>query len=151
MPGSESSRPCAESAPREAEDRTVLRTIPDTDNGVHIELAFPDGRRTVVHGRTVIGRTTPVQPDVGTSHIQVIDPTRTISKMHLVLDPLPTHGGTWVTDLASTNGTSIIDSNGQIIALTPMSGHWVDATSTLLVGDVDIRLTVTHGNLECST
>ncbi len=66
-------------------------------------LAVGGGEPLELTGPAVVG-TRPVALFPGCSTVQVTDLSRTVSRSHMVVEPVA--DGVWVTDLGSTNGTS---------------------------------------------
>ncbi|MCC2316843.1 RDD family protein [Cellulomonas chengniuliangii] len=81
-----------------------------------IWLVFDTGESIAVSGDGAVGRH-PHGADGGSlAHAMAIDdPSRSISKLHLVFGPEP--GGLWVVDRGSTNGTVIVSPDGVMRAL----------------------------------
>jgi hypothetical protein len=120
--------------------RVIARGGPDT---VEFPEFFPE-RRIILYGNTLIGRTNRkqgVDPGIDLG-IQPID--RGVSTQHAVLR---VHGsGLTVTDLGSTNGTSLNDSddllgNGEEIALADGDRIHLGAWTTITVSKSEQRST----------
>jgi len=81
-----------------------------------IWLVFDTGESLAVAGDGAVGRQ-PRGADGGAlAHaVAIDDPSRSISKLHLVFGPEP--GGLWVVDRGSTNGTVIVSPDGVMRAL----------------------------------
>ncbi len=81
-----------------------------------IWLVFDTGESLAVAGDGAVGRQ-PRGADGGalTHAVAIDDPSRSISKLHLVFGPEP--GGLWVVDRGSTNGTVIVSPDGVMRAL----------------------------------
>lgn len=74
-------------------------------------LTIDDGTTFSITGPTVIGRD-PVPPAGSPWEVHAIpDLTRTVSKNHALLEP--DAEGVWVTDLGSTNGTTVLSRDGR--------------------------------------
>lgn len=79
-------------------------------------LTIDDGTTFAVTGPTVIGRD-PIPPAGSSWEVQAIpDLTRTVAKNHALLEP--DADGVWVTDLGSTNGTTVLAGDGRRQAVT---------------------------------
>lgn len=91
------------------------------------------GVRLTLPASLVIGRN-PVAADAGTASevFQWTDLTRTMSKSHVQLEWDGQHA--WVTDLGSTNGSTLQDA-GQPITLTPFSRTALPIGAVLSLGD----------------
>lgn len=76
-----------------------------------VRLTIDDGTTFMLTGPTVIGRD-PVVPAGASWDVQAVpDLTRTISKNHALLEP--DAEGVWVTDLGSSNGTTVLSRDGR--------------------------------------
>ncbi|MEZ3160504.1 DUF805 domain-containing protein [Microbacterium sp. BWT-B31] len=97
-------------------------------------LRLPDGRRLPVEGTIFIGRD-PVGDPTATHAVlvPVDDPLKSMSKTHARIDA--TAGLLTVTDLHSTNGTTVRDAAGATIALTPGVARGVASDGQVLFGD----------------
>ncbi len=74
-------------------------------------LTIDDGTTFSITGPTVIGRD-PVPPAGSAWEVHAVpDLTRTVSKNHALLEP--DAEGVWVTDLGSTNGTTVLSRDGR--------------------------------------
>jgi predicted component of type VI protein secretion system len=69
-----------------------------------VPLELPTGAVHVVAGPTLVGRD-PQAADGGWALLALDDPRRSVSKTHAELGV--DHGGLWVTDRGSTNGTVV--------------------------------------------
>lgn len=77
-------------------------------------VRFPDGTELPLEGVTVLGRN-PVPPDgTATSPVPVEDPSRSVSKTHALIEVV--QGLPWITDLHSTNGTTLTNEVGEAVA-----------------------------------
>lgn len=72
-------------------------------------------------------------PEEGTEVMAVADPTRSISKSHLLLTVAD--GRLMVTDLGSTNGTAVLADDGTRQVLTAHRASTVASGTTLVLGD----------------
>lgn len=97
-------------------------------------LRLDDGRRVEVVSRIHLGRA-PVALDAGSDAelVSVEDETRSVSKTHLAA--FFDGASLWVADLHSTNGSSVLESDGTLRMLEP--GEWVPvgAGATLQMGE----------------
>lgn len=112
-------------------DRTIMVAAePEFD----WELVLPDGTRLPIDPDTVVGRR-PLPVD-GSALLQIVDPTRTLSKSHA---RLRFRDGAWrVTDLDSTNGLWLLHDDGREEAIPPY--REVDATPRLRLGTLTVEL-----------
>ena len=111
-------------------DRTVV-VVRKTRWG----LELPDGEvLELLTDDVVLGRK-PEAPE-GAAVLQIVDPTRTMSKTHA---RLRREGESWtIEDLQSTNGVAIIDEQGQASQID--AGSAVPATPRLVIGTLEVKL-----------
>ncbi len=114
-----------------------------------IELTLADGTVRQVTS-AVIGRA----PDrAGFEAVAVADPSRSASKNHAIVRSV-TNGAIEITDLGTTNGTSVICA-GVAIDLAPDTPTAFPAPFQLTCGDVEIAVTITgilaDGGLDAAT
>ncbi|MFK4788845.1 RDD family protein [Microbacterium sp. ZW T5_56] len=97
-------------------------------------LIFDTGQRELLPARAVanLGRT-PSASVEGDLTVRVDDPSRTISKNHVRLEQA--RSGAWVTDLGSTNGTSLIREDGSATPLRAGERVAVDDGVRVRMGD----------------
>ncbi len=97
-------------------------------------LIFDTGQRELLPARAVanLGRT-PSASVEGDLTVRVDDPSRTISKNHVRLEQA--RSGAWVTDLGSTNGTSLIREDGTATPLRAGERVAVDDGVRVRMGD----------------
>ncbi|MGV8886069.1 MAG: RDD family protein [Microbacteriaceae bacterium] len=91
--------------------------VPESLDGT-ILLVFDTGQREQFATPVAVnlGRN-PVATDATDSLVTVNDPDSTVSKTHVRLEH--SRGRTWVTDGGSTNGTDLLEDDGDVITLTP--------------------------------
>lgn len=121
----------ADSASHDEElDRTVV-VVRRTRWG----LELPDGEvLELLSDDVVLGRK-PEAPE-GASVLQIVDPTRTMSKTHA---RLRRDGEDWtIEDLQSTNGVAVIDDAGQATQIE--ASRAVPATPRLVIGTLEVKL-----------
>ncbi|UOQ59901.1 DUF5684 domain-containing protein [Leucobacter rhizosphaerae] len=98
-------------------------------------LELPDGDVLELLGDDVVLGRKPDAPE-GSTALQIVDPTRTMSKTHA---RLRREGETWtIEDLQSTNGVAIIDDLGQASQID--AGLPVPATDRLVIGTLEVKL-----------
>lgn len=88
-------------------------------SGIHTwVVTLPDGRNLPLSAPLVFGRA-PVAPDSApTAHaVPIVDPRKSLSKTHAVIELRD--GLLWVTDLHSTNGTTVTNAIGEATACPP--------------------------------
>ncbi|MBE6481623.1 MAG: FHA domain-containing protein [Actinomyces ruminicola] len=111
---------------REA-DSVRIRLVP-ADGGSPILLTAP----------TVVGRDPAnISEYPGAKHVSLPDVSRSISKTHAALAPVP--GGLWVTDLHSTNGTRI-EQQGTVKQAQPEVPAPAPVGSVLILGRAEYRI-----------
>lgn len=118
-------------APLEEED-AAEHTVMRQPRRHPVVLRFDHGERLEVSGRGVVGRD-PAPGSEATSHlVRMPEDSFSVSKTHLEF--LPDGTGLRIRDLHSTNGVSILDSDGDR-AVTP--GEWASVTggSTVRFGN----------------
>ncbi len=91
-------------------DTEPLSGVPRLGVGVRAVLAWDDGARHAVYGRTVFGRDPQREP--GTDAVVLRDETLTLSRTHFAVVPRPS-GGVDVVDPGSTNG--IVIGRGELL------------------------------------
>jgi len=101
----------------EDEDLDNTRLVQLTPQARPWRVRFTDGREVDLAGALVLGRNPAVPPATTARPIPVDDPHRSVSKTHALLelrDALP-----WVTDLHSTNGTTVTNNVGEALVCEP--------------------------------
>jgi hypothetical protein len=105
-------------------------------------LELDDGRIFALNSRIVaLGRNPSVAdsvPDDVSQNLAILDETRTLSKTHATLTW--TENGWKITDLGSTNGVVIIDSDGVETVVVPGLPTFI--TERFLLGKVGMRITL---------
>ncbi len=99
-----------------------------------LELADQDP--IMIDEDILVGRAPQNQPDITARLVKVLSPNHDISRTHLLIQPH--EQGALVTDLASTNGTKLTNSQGQQVKLTPNEPTLVSAGDQLDIGDGQI-------------
>ena len=102
-----------------SEDEELFQTRLSQQEGTALAwfVRFPDGTDLLLEGATVLGRN-PVPPDrTAARPLPVEDPARSVSKTHALLELR--QGLPWVTDLHSTNGTTLTNEVGEAVACEP--------------------------------
>jgi pSer/pThr/pTyr-binding forkhead associated (FHA) protein len=106
---------------------------PASDEGTLL-LIFDTGQREQLPSPVAVnlGRN-PAPTEPGDHTIAVQDPESTVSKTHLRLE----HAGgrTFVTDLGSTNGTDLLEEDGDVVRLTAGERTLVDEGTRVRVGN----------------
>lgn len=113
-----------------AEDEGLFHTrlVQQTNAALPWSVCLPDGSERLLQGALVLGRNPSIPPGSGAVQVSVTDPDRSVSKTHALLevrDGLP-----WVTDLHSTNGTTLTNDIGEALvcdpgAAVPVGDGWV--------------------------
>lgn len=104
-----------------------------------LELVFDNGLRTSVSSPVIVGRQpgpVPAHPDAEV--FKYDDPSRMVSKSHFVVGR--DEVGAWVEDLASANGTIVVDSSGSERVLEPHQRTRVDVGVTVRFADQWVRI-----------
>jgi len=103
------------------------------------QLLLPDGRRIAIASALRIGRDPVADPaSPGAVLIPVDDAARSLSKTHAQLEAGP--GVVIVTDLHSTNGTTVRTAAGGEVRLTAEIGHHITGDAEIGFGDYVVRL-----------
>ncbi|WP_336652242.1 MULTISPECIES: DUF5684 domain-containing protein [unclassified Leucobacter] len=111
-------------------DRTVVVPRPSRWG-----LELPDGDVLELRGDDVVVGRKP-EPKNGSSVLQIVDPTRTLSKSHARLRRVD---GSWtIEDLDSTNGVALVDELGEQVPLEAGREHPV--TERLVLGTLEVTL-----------
>ncbi|PRI10186.1 FHA domain-containing protein [Leucobacter massiliensis] len=98
-------------------------------------LELPDGEVLELLGDDVVLGRKP-EPQEGATTLQIVDPTRTMSKTHA---RLRRRGEDWtIEDLRSTNGVALVDEGGETIPLE--AGREYEAVEQLIIGTLPVRL-----------
>jgi hypothetical protein len=103
-------------------------------------LTFPDGSRHAVGATPIVFGRGPAAP---ASHpdatpVSLLDPRKSISKTHTVL--AVDNGMLWVTDLHSTNGTTVTNPVGEATSCPPGIAMPIGEGWTLGIGELTIRV-----------
>lgn len=96
-------------------------------------LTFDSGVAEEVTGRALVGRRPRLADGAEGTLLTVDDDTRTVSKTHLEL--VVERDGVRVTDLWSTNGSTVVDADGDAVPLDAGSPLLAVYGSTVTVGD----------------
>ncbi len=100
-------------------------------------LVFSDGQSMSVDSAIVIGRDPVIPPTLaGGRAVPVSDPWKSVSKTHAILQVRD--GMLWVTDLHSTNGTSITNAVGEAMPCPPEVAMPVGDGWTISASEVSI-------------
>lgn len=105
-------------------------------------LVLPDGARVPLHGALLIGRDPagiPARPDARL--LAVIDPGKTVSKTHALLEPSAAADGVQVHDLYSTNGVAVDTAEGRTL-VTPGGQAHASVGSSILLGSFVIEVAI---------
>ena len=97
----------------EPTERTVLRAP-------RVRLEFDTGERVDVVSDGAVGRDPAFTSGASAHHqVSIVDPERSVSRLHLLFGPDGDGPNLWVTDAGSTNGTVLIDPTGSAMVLAP--------------------------------
>lgn len=94
-----------------------------------------------ITGRLFLGRTPSPTPGTTGDVLAVVDPAKSVSKTHAVLEL--DDAGLWVSDLDSTNGVWVVPPQGEPIEVVPGVRTAVTPGADLELGDFVIQ--VEHG------
>lgn len=100
-----------------------------------ITIYFEDGSREplVIPSNVVLGRNPSPQQN-GDMVLAVPDRTGTVSRNHVRLEI--TAGHMWITDLNSTNGTRVVNEDGEEIDLVAQQRHAIQSGARISLGDM---------------
>ena len=100
-----------------------------------ITIYFEDGSREplVIPSNVVLGRNPSPQQN-GDVVLAVPDRTGTVSRNHVRLEI--TAGHMWITDLNSTNGTRVVNEDGEEIDLVAQQRHVIQSGARISLGDM---------------
>lgn len=100
-----------------------------------ITIYFEDGSREplVIPSNVVLGRNPSPQQN-GDVVLAVPDRTGTVSRNHVCLEI--TAGHMWITDLNSTNGTRVVNEDGEEIDLVAQQRHAIQSGARISLGDM---------------
>ena len=100
-----------------------------------IPIYFEDGSREplVIPSNVVLGRNPSPQQN-GDVVLAVPDRTGTVSRNHVRLEI--TAGHMWITDLNSTNGTRVVNEDGEEIDLVAQQRHAIQSGARISLGDM---------------
>jgi hypothetical protein len=100
-------------------------------------LELPNGDSVALDSSVLIGRNPAAQPEyAGARLVAVLDPRMSVSKTHTAI----TVGrrALRVTDLHSTNGTTVTDASGAVVVCSPGTTVTAEPGSTITVGEFAI-------------
>lgn len=104
-------------------------------------LELPGGERIRVRGPILLGRNPSARPEQPDAELRsLVDPRMSVSKTHSVV--VPGRRSLRVTDLHSTNGTTITDASGAVTVCQPGEAYVAEAGSTIGIGEFPIRVVV---------
>lgn len=102
-------------------------------------LELPDGERIPLHRALLIGRNPSSRPEQPDAELRaIVDPRMSVSKTHTAV--VPGRRSIRVTDLHSTNGTTITDAAGAVTVCLPGEAYAVESGSTIGIGEYPIRV-----------
>lgn len=123
-----------------AEDEGLFHTrlVQQTNAALPWSICLPDGSERLLQGALVLGRNPSIPPGSGAVQVSVTDPDRSVSKTHALLevrDGLP-----WVTDLHSTNGTTLTNDIGEALVCDPGTAVPVGDGWVVGLGQCELRI-----------
>lgn len=149
-PGLFAGAPASPGAPERPVADAVIPT-PEADLGATVvsaslragdfALELPDGERIPLRGPILLGRNPAARPEQPDAELRsLVDPRMSVSKTHTVV--VPGRRSLRVTDLHSTNGTTITDASGAVTVCQPGEAYVAEAGSTIGIGEFPIRVVV---------
>lgn len=131
----------AVASPWDGDDEDGSTVVVDRRPRLAWHLTLDDGTRLSLTGEHVLLGRKPVATASGVQPLVVPDESRTLSKVHARLD---LQDGQWsITDLNSTNGVVVTDSDGGETVLD--AGVSVPVTGRILLGNVGMRIEFEEG------
>ncbi len=122
-----------------AEDDSLFHTqlVQRSELALPWEIQFADGTRRQLAGAIVLGRNPVPPPGVVATPVSVNDPHRSVSKTHALLELRD--GMPWLTDLHSSNGTTVTNEVGEAIVCEPgvplpLGDRWTAGLGELSLG-----------------
>lgn len=102
-----------------AEDDKLFHTqlVQRSESALPWQLRFADGAQQRLIGTIVLGRNPVPPPGVPATPVSLNDPHRSVSKTHALLELRD--GMPWLTDLHSSNGTTVTNEVGEAIVCEP--------------------------------
>lgn len=101
------------------EDDSLFHTqmVQRSTSALPWQLRFSDGAQRPLTGAMVLGRNPVLPPGVAGTLVSLNDPHRSVSKTHALLELRD--GMPWLTDLHSSNGTTVTNEVGEAIVCEP--------------------------------
>ncbi len=129
-----------------AEDDSLFHTqlVQRSESALPWQIRFADGGQRAFAAAMVLGRNPVPPPGVVATPVALDDPHRSVSKTHALLELRD--GMPWLTDLHSTNGTTVTNEVGEAMVCEagvalPLGDGW-----TAGLGEFDLVLQRTHGS-----
>ncbi|MGK9146169.1 FHA domain-containing protein [Plantibacter flavus] len=128
--------PSTEPTRHAAVDATVLSgALRDVEHS----LELPGGEQIPLRGAVLLGRNPAARPEHAGAELRaIVDPRMSVSKTHTAI--VPGRRTIRVTDLHSTNGTTVTDTSGAVTVCVPGESYTVEAGWTIGIGDFPIRV-----------
>lgn len=131
--------PAANSVPGTAAPAPVTAPAPVAVAPVNPRLVLPDGVELPLERGLFVGRDPEEQPGYGvTRRARLHDVERSVSKTHALVGV--SDGRVWVIDLNSTNGTTMIASDGAETPCAPVVATPVPAGTDLRFGEYRVQV-----------
>ncbi|SDD09759.1 Forkhead associated (FHA) domain, binds pSer, pThr, pTyr [Sanguibacter gelidistatuariae] len=112
--------------------RAAARAAAQTGQGAHL-LSFDNGQSFTVVGAGLVGRSPQALPGAPDAQLlEIVDEDRSVSKTHLQFGV--DEQGFWVSDLGSTNGTSVLTPHGEPLDVVVGVRVYVPADGSVRVG-----------------
>ncbi len=103
------------------------------ENAAAVAVLVDDGTVLAIDGATVLGRSPDAPPDKRYGVARVTDLSRTLSRNHILLEPVD--AGVRVTDLGSANGTAVAGPGEAFAALTAHQPVEVPLGARIAIGE----------------
>ena len=122
-----------------AEDDNLFHTqlVQRSESALPWQLRFADGAQRRLSETIVLGRNPVPPPGVTATPVSLNDPHRSVSKTHALLELRD--GMPWLTDLHSSNGTTVTNEVGEAIVCEPgvalpLGDGWIAGLGEFNVG-----------------
>ncbi|MBT1174556.1 FHA domain-containing protein [Bifidobacterium sp. LC6] len=132
-------KPASAAIPQRTAAPSAVPPAPSKQGQQHITIYFEDGSRKplVIPSNVVLGRRPSPQRN-GDVVLAVPDGTGTVSRNHARLEITAAH--MWITDLGSTNGTRILNEDGEEIKLAAQQRYAIQSGVRISLGDMSCSI-----------
>jgi len=119
-----------------APEATIVST---SSSGRTLSLVLPDGGTVPLVGAVLLGRNPAAHAEYRGAALQAVaDPRMSVSKTHTAV--IPGRRSVRVTDLHSTNGTTVTDPTGAVTVCVPGESYPVEPGWTIGIGEFPVRV-----------